>query len=56
MLVNFTMSGRKQNSVWLYFNKTKVVGKAKCRARCNNKYGKEMQGLDTRLFFFNRFK
>ena len=26
ILANFTMSGRKQDCVWLYFNKTKVVG------------------------------
>jgi len=38
-----TMSSRKQDCVWLYFNKTKVVGKAGCQAMCK-KRGKEMQG------------
>ena len=38
------MSGRKQDCVWLYFDKTKVVGKVGCRATCK-KCGKEMQRL-----------
>jgi len=50
MLVNFTMSGRKQNCVWSYFDKTKVVGKALCEAKCK-KCGKQMQELAARIFF-----
>ena len=42
------MSGRKQDCVWLYFDKIKVVGKAGCRATCK-KCGKEMQGLVARM-------
>ena len=42
------MSGRKQDCVWLYFDKSKVVGKAGCRATCK-KCGKEIQGLIVRM-------
>ena len=38
------MSGRKQDCVWLYSDKTKVVGKAICWAICK-KSGKEIQEL-----------
>ena len=31
ILVNFTRSGRKENPVWLYFDKTKIVGKVGCQ-------------------------
>jgi len=34
ILANFTKCDRKQDCVWLYFNKTKGVGKAGCRAKC----------------------
>ena len=42
--LNFTMSGRKQDCVWLYCDKTKVVGKEGCQATCK-KRGMEIQGL-----------
>jgi len=42
------MSGRKQDCVWLYFDKIKVVGKAGCRATCK-KCGKEMQRPTARM-------
>ena len=43
------MSGRKQDCVWLYFDKTKVVGIAICQAICCKKCGKEMQELVARI-------
>ena len=42
------MSGRKQDWLWLYFDKIKVLGKAGCRATCK-KCGKVMQGLVARM-------
>ena len=42
------MSGRKQGCVWLYFDKTKVVGKVGCRATCK-RCGKEIQGFVARM-------
>ena len=42
------MSGRKQDCVWLYFDKIKVVAKAGCRATCK-KCGKEMQRPTARM-------
>lgn len=44
----FTMPGRKQDSVWIYFEKSVSVGKTGCRAKCKT-CGKEMQGLVARL-------
>ena len=38
------MSGKKQDCTWLYFDKTKVVGKAEFQATCK-KCDKEMQEL-----------
>jgi len=51
------MSGRKQNGVWLYFDKTKVIGKAICQAMYK-KCCKEMQGLVARIkkYSKNRLK
>jgi len=48
VLVKFTVSDRKQGCVWLYFDMTKVVGKAVCVALCN-KCSKEMQGFVARI-------
>jgi len=42
------MSGRKQDCVWVYFDKIKVVGKAGCQATCKT-CGKEIQGLVARM-------
>jgi len=42
------MSRRNEDSVWLYFDQIKVVGKAGCRTTCK-KCGKEMQGLVARM-------
>jgi len=50
---NITMSGRKQDYVWLYFDKTKVVGKAGWRATCR-KCDKQMDGRGN--IKINRFK
>lgn len=42
------MAGRKQDAVWLYFDKTVTPGKPGCRAACK-KCGKHMQGLVKRM-------
>ena len=39
------MSGRKQDSVWLYFDKTKVVGKTICRAMRKKNAGTNHQNI-----------
>ena len=46
------MTGRKQDCVWLYFDKTKVVGKAACLATCK-KCGQNGQGLVIKINFQN---
>ena len=42
ILVNFTMTGRKQDCVCLYFDKTQVVVKVICQTMCK-KCDKETQ-------------
>ena len=42
------MSDRKQDCMWLYFDKTKVAGKAICWATCK-KCGKEMHTYQQNL-------
>ena len=42
------MSGRKQDCVWLCFDKIEAAGKIRCWVKCK-KCGKEMQGLVARI-------
>ena len=49
-LGSLTMSscGRKQDSIWQYFDKSVKPGKTGCRATCRS-YPKEMQGIPARM-------
>ena len=42
------MPGRKQDSIWFYFERLVVPGKTGCRAKCKS-CSKDMQGLVTRM-------
>jgi len=51
ILVNFTMSGRKLDCMWFFYDIIKVLGKAVCGSTCK-KCGREMQDLVARATFF----
>lgn len=42
------MPGRKQDHIWMYFDKDVEIGKSGCKAKCKE-CGKSMQGIVARM-------